>query len=261
MPALRLAHRMTDGDGLGRGPVDAPLLHFGACARGLAGRGDRAVLDADLAADPLHPFPRRHFLDDRLKAANVDGGQRTRHEVANGDRGHLRLRIGPAHHVRIDHRTLQVRRRHQRLDRIATADLQRHDPAEAISRVALHQVHSPRDGAAVGEALLPDQRRTHVGNRGDPVVVGQLGRRHELDPVAFLVERPHVEQAEIGAAAAAGAEHPGADGQRFDVVDCDVGQGHDPVLRARSLLSGWTRVRRSEALQDRDHRPASFVAR
>src|SRR6185503_6467706 len=57
MPALRLAHRAADRDRLCGGAVNAPLLHLGTGARRLAGRGDRAVLDADLAADPLHPLP------------------------------------------------------------------------------------------------------------------------------------------------------------------------------------------------------------
>ena len=85
-----------------------------------------------------------------------------------------------------------------------------------------HQLDRARDGAAVGQALLPDQRRAHVGHGGHPVVVGQLRRRHELHAMALLVEGAHVQQAEIGTAAAAGAQHPGADGQRFDVVESDV---------------------------------------
>ena len=118
----------------------------------------------------------------------------------------------------VDHRALQVRRRHQRLDRIPAADLERHDPAEPVAGVALHQLDGARDGAAVGQALLADQRRAHVRHGGDPVVVGELGRRHELHAMALLVEGAHVQQPEIGAAAAAGAQHPGADGERFDVV-------------------------------------------
>ena len=74
----------------------------------------------------------------------------------------------------------------------------------------------------IAEALLPDQRRAHVGDRGDPIVVGQLRRRHELHAVTLLVEGAHVQKAEIGAAAAAGAQNPGADGERFDVVQRDV---------------------------------------
>ena len=86
----------------------------------------------------------------------------------------------------------------------------------------LHQRDGAGDGATVGQSLLADQRRTHVGDGGDPIVVGQLAGWHELHAMALLVERAHVQQTEIGAAAAAGAEHPGADGKRFDVFQSDV---------------------------------------
>src|SRR5476651_627798 len=65
--ALRLAHRLADRDRLGRRAVDAPLLHFRAGARRLAGRRGRAILDDDLAADPLGPLPARHLVDDGLE--------------------------------------------------------------------------------------------------------------------------------------------------------------------------------------------------
>jgi len=75
------------------------------------------------------------------------------------------------------------------------------------------------DVAAVGEPLLTDQRRPHVRDDRDPGIVGQLERRHQLDPVPLGIEPAHVEEPEIGAAAAAGAEDPGADRQRFDGFD------------------------------------------
>ena len=50
----------------------------------------------------------------------------------------------------------------------------------------------------------------------------ELRGGHELHAMALLVEGPHVQKAEIGAAATAGAQNPGADGKRFDVVQCDV---------------------------------------
>src|SRR5258708_3983968 len=71
VPALRLAHPAADADRLRHGEVNAPLLDFGAGARGFAGGRDRAHLDADLAARPLHPFPARHLGHDRLDAARV----------------------------------------------------------------------------------------------------------------------------------------------------------------------------------------------
>ncbi len=222
MLALGLPHGVTDLDRLGRGAVDAPLLDLGAGARCLAGRRDRAELDADLAADPLHPLPGRHLVDHRFQPAHIDGGERTGIQITDRHRGHLRFGIGPAHHVGIDDRSLEMGRRHQRLDRISAADLERHDPAKFLADMLFHQRHGAGDGAAVGQPFLADQRRTHVRHRRDPVVVGELLRRHQLHTTALLVEGPHVQQAEIRAAAAAGAQHPGANGQRFDVVERDV---------------------------------------
>src|SRR5205814_4484650 len=65
------AHTGANADRLRGREVDAPLLDLGAGARGFAGRGDRAHLDADLAAGPLHPFPVRHLRHDRLDPARV----------------------------------------------------------------------------------------------------------------------------------------------------------------------------------------------
>ena len=226
MAALRRAHRGADGDRLGGRTMDAPALDFGAGARGFAGRGDRAVFDADLAADPLHPLPGRDLVHDRFQAAHVDRRQRTGRQVADRDAGHLRLRIGPAHHVGIDDRPVQMRRRHQRLDRIAAADLQRHDPSEVAAGMRLHQRHRPRDGAAVGQPLLSDQRRAHVGDRGDPIVIVEIVGRHELDAAAIGIQPTHVQQPEIGTAAAPGAEDPSPDSEGFDIVEGDVAKGH-----------------------------------
>ena len=88
-----------------------------------------------------------------------------------------------------------------------------------MPRILLLHLHGAGDVAAVGEALLPDQRRAHVGDDRDPVVVGEIERRHQLDPVPLGIKPAHVEEAEIRAAAAAGAEDPGADREAFDVVE------------------------------------------
>ena len=136
-------------------------------------------------------------------------------EIADRDRGHLRLGIGAAHHVGIDHRPLQVRRRHQRLDRIPAADLERHDPAELVAGVlsisstarAMVRLSVSRSCPTSGAPMLETAATQSSSSK--------LGRRHELHAMALLVEGAHVQQAEIGAAAAAGAQHPGADGQRI----------------------------------------------
>src|SRR6516165_2746579 len=69
--ALRLTHPLADADRLGRREMDPPLLDLSTRARRFAGRGDRAHFDADLAADPLHPFPARQLGYDRLDTTRV----------------------------------------------------------------------------------------------------------------------------------------------------------------------------------------------
>ena len=133
--ALRLAHPPADADRLRHGEMDAPILDLAAGARRFAGRGDRAHLDADLAAGPLHPFPARRLRDDRLDAARVVERAGIGAQIADRDAGHLRLGIGAAHRVGIDDREPEMRRRHQRLDAVAAADLQRHDGAEFRRRI------------------------------------------------------------------------------------------------------------------------------
>ena len=65
---------------------------------------------------------------------------------------------------------------------------------------------------------------------GHQIVIGEVGRLHQLHAMAFLVERPHVQQRQIRIAAAAGAQDPGADGQRFDVVEGEFAQAHANTL-------------------------------
>ena len=170
--ALGLAHGMADGDRLGGGAVDAPLLHLGAGARRLAGRRDRAVLDADLAADPLHPFPGRHLLDHRFEAAHIDGGERT---------GLRDRRPRPRSSAPRDRRGPSCRESITGRFRCAAAisgwiEFPPPISSDMIPRnlwpvCSLHQLDGAGDGAAVGQPLLADQRRAHVGDRGDPVVV------------------------------------------------------------------------------------------
>jgi hypothetical protein len=139
--------------------------------------------------------------------------------------GHLRLGIGAAHRVGIDHRTAQMRRRHQRLDGVAAADLERHRRPEAPAHVLLHQGHGAGDGAAVGEPFLADERGTHIGHHGHEVVVGEVLGCHQAHPVALGVQPAHVQEAQIGAAAAARPEDPGTDGERLDVVGGELAHG------------------------------------
>ena len=170
------------------------------------------------------------LCDDAFEAAHVDGGQRIGREAADRDRRHLRLGIGAAHRVGIDHRPFQMGRGHEAAHAVGAADLHAHERGEAVADVLLHDRDGAGEGEAVGQPFLADQRRTHVGDGADPVVVGEVGRIHELHAMAVAIERAHVEQRQIGIAAAAGAQHPGADGQRFDVVEREFAQTHANTL-------------------------------
>ncbi len=65
----------------------------------------------------------------------------------------------------------------------------------------------------------PDERRPHVRDDRHTVVVGEILGIHERDDLAVSVELPEVQQRQVRAAAAAGAEDPGADRDRFDLVE------------------------------------------
>ena len=79
------------------------------------------------------------------------------------------------------------------------------------SALALVQSEHVRD-------LLPGGAREHT------IVIIKIQRRHQLHAIAFRVEPAQVEQAQIGAAAATGAENPGADGKRFDILKRNLGE-------------------------------------
>src|SRR6516164_781563 len=110
---LRLPHSTAVSDCLRNGEADAPLPDRAPGARRLAGRGDRAEFDADLAADGLHPLPVRDFGHHCLDAAWVVGHAGVRAKLADRDAGHLRFRAGSAHGVCIDHLEAEMSRRHQ----------------------------------------------------------------------------------------------------------------------------------------------------
>jgi hypothetical protein len=93
--------------------------------------------------------------------------------------------------------------------------------AELLAEVLLHHGDGQRHGLGIGEALLADQRRAHVGDHGDHVVVVQLGGVHQMARDTLSVELPHVEQREVRAAPAPGAQDPGADGQALDLIQGD----------------------------------------
>ncbi len=133
---------------------------------------------------------------------------------------------------------------HERLDRVAAADLERHHRAELSAEILLHHGHGQRHRLGVGEALLADERRAHVGDDGDQVVVGQLGRVHQPAHDALPVELAHVQERQVRAAAAAGAQDPGADGEALDLVRGD-GPHQNPVNSSRPMKRAMPRTRTS----------------
>jgi hypothetical protein len=123
-----------------------------------------------------------------------------------------------------------MRRRHEGPHAVGAADLHAHQRGEAAPDVPFHDLDGTCQGEAVGQALLADQWRAHVGHRAHPVVVGEVGRIHQPHAMAVAIESPHVEQRQIGVAAATGAEDPGADSQRLDVVYRKLAQAHANTL-------------------------------
>ena len=110
-------------------------------------------------------------------------------------------------------------RRHQRLDAVAAADLERHHRAELRSQQLFLDLDSARNIATVGEPLLADERRPHIRDHCHPIFVGEVERRHHGHAMSLGIEPPHVEEPQIGAAAAPGAEDPSADCQRLKVLE------------------------------------------
>src|SRR5437660_686757 len=221
LPARGL-HGLPQPHGLAGRIEDAALLHFLARAGRLARAGDGADGDARRAGQPLHPRPRLRARDDDGVVAHVGERERVHRQVVDREGGHLRLGEGAAHAVAVHHGQAEHGRGHERLDRVAAADLERHHGGEAPVQVLLHHPHRALDGARIGEPLLADQRRTHVGDDGHEVVVGEVHRIHQPHDHALAVEPAPVQQREVRAAAAAGAQDPGADRERLDLGGADV---------------------------------------
>ena len=133
-------HGAPDADRFRRRAEDRALLDLLARARRLAGGGDGADLHARLAADPLHPLPARGARDDHRVVADVGQRQRIHAEIVDGEARHLGFRKRAAHAVTVDDGQVHHRRRHERLDRVAAADLERHHRAELPVEVLLHHL-------------------------------------------------------------------------------------------------------------------------
>ena len=68
--------------------------------------------------------------------------------------------------------------------RVAAADLDRHHRAEPPAEMLLHHADGARDVLRVGEPLLADERRAHVGDHRDEVVVGERQRIEQASTTA-----------------------------------------------------------------------------
>ena len=81
---------------------------------------------------------------------DVSGARR---KIADRKTRHLRLGIGPAHGIGIDHRNAEMRRRQQRLHAVAAADLDRHHRLELAAEVLFHRRDGARNQPAVDQSV------------------------------------------------------------------------------------------------------------
>src|SRR5207247_9869371 len=109
--------------------------------------------------------------------------------------------------------------------------------------VAAKRLVRQRDGAGGGVRgggpPLSDEGRTHVRHDRDEIVVGEIVRIEQVDDGAGTVQLPHVEEAVIGTAAAARAEDPGADRERFDLGRGYGTARHEAAAYHGGRLTGW----------------------
>jgi len=148
-------------------------------------------LDARPAREPLHPLPRRRPGDD-------DGVVATSMSVSGYMRRSWMAKLvicasGKARPMQsaVHDGKAKERGSEEGLERVAAADLERHDRAEPPAEVLLHHRDGARDRSRVGEPLLADERRAHVRDHGDRVVVGEVLRVEQRDDGALAVELPH----------------------------------------------------------------------
>ena len=104
------------------------------------------------------------------------------------------------------------------MQRVAPADLQRHDRLEVAADVLLHGAHRPGRDRRVGEPLVAHERRAHRRDHRDVRVVGQVVGIDERDARAVPQEAADREVRVIRVPAPARAEDPRAGGERLEVV-------------------------------------------
>ena len=219
--AARLVHGAADADRPAGAVEDAVLLDLGA------GAGPRQVAETA----PISPSTLRaiRLIHCGSAARGMITSVSRMSAIASGSAGRpamAKLIIwasGKArtHRIGIDHGQAGHRRDHQRLQGVGAADLDRHHGAEPAVEMALQRQHRLGREARVRQPLAADQRRADAGDDRHRVVVGQLFRIQQRDARALPRTGLQIEQRQVGIAAAAGAENPGAGRQRFELVAFD----------------------------------------
>ena len=69
----------------------------------------------------------------------------------------------------------------------------------------------------IAEAFLPNQRRTHLRDDGNHVVIIERHRVHHLHATALGVEPSEIERRDIGVTTASGTQNPGSRCERLDI--------------------------------------------
>src|SRR5687768_10381667 len=95
------------------------------------------------------------------------------------------------------------------------------------------------DDLGIRQALLSDEGRADTG---DEIVVREVLRIHQRDARTAVVKAEKVDVGEVGIAAAAGAEDPGAGRQRFELVAPDLAHHCETSADAvrSDPLKGWS---------------------
>ena len=104
-----------------------------------------------------------------------------------------------------------------RLQRVGAADLGRDQRRHLYAGGFLDGAHGAVAFAAFLDLLDADHRRADAADLADPGIVGQGVERHDADAGALAHQLAGAQHADIGIAAAAGAEQCRADRQRQQV--------------------------------------------
>ena len=179
---------------------------------------ERAKVLDPMVADRVHEQDVSSFI----RHGEGAGG-----DAVGGEDGHLNLGESAPHAIAIDHGDLQASRDVNRHDRVETAGFDAHGAARFAARVAPERLESA-DHVIAGRQLLHDNnRRAHASRRHDKIVVIQLIESVELDRTILADGFARHQLADVGIAAAAGAQHCRAQRDVFDILFMQ--QAHQPA--------------------------------